>query len=336
MLLLRLFLKYVLPLGLAALLLWLVYRDTSLEELMRDLRDADYRWIFLSIIPAVISHLSRAERWRLLLRPLGHRPRLLTSFLAVMSLYFVNLILPRAGEVSRCGVLRKTDGVPIDASVGTVVAERGFDLLMLLLTVAVAFVLEFSRLSTVLGPLVSKRLATVEGGAVGLLLVGGLSVAGAVVALFLALRRRLRGSALYGKIEAFLEGVWAGLISVRHLDRPGAFVLHTVLIWGCYYLMAYWALFALPATADLGARAALMVFTLGSLGMVAPVQGGVGAYHFMVGAGLALYGVSEADASAAAALMHTSQTLFLLLLGGICFGLTFLVRSKRELVYDGK
>lgn len=325
--LLRFALKYLLPLGLAALLLWLVYRDTSFSALWADLRRANYRWILISVVPAMASHLSRAQRWRLLLVPLGHRPRLGTAFLAVMSLYFVNLILPRAGEVSRCGILRKTDGVPFDVTLGTVVAERACDLLMLLLTVVLALALEYRQLSEVLVPLLTTRAAAVQRAmpGVGTLLLLVAAGAGVGWLLWWTVRRWLRTSGLYHKLAVFLAGVWRGLISVRQLDRPVAFVAHSVFIWGCYYLMAYWAMFALPATAGLGASATLLVFVLGSLGMVAPVQGGVGAYHFMVIAALTLYGLTTTDASTAAALMHTSQTLFLLLTGGICFVITFFI-----------
>ncbi|SDK78561.1 hypothetical protein SAMN05421823_103559 [Catalinimonas alkaloidigena] len=331
---LKAFLKYALPVGAALLLLWYVYRDTSLEQLWRDLEKADYRWILLSIIPALISHLARSERWRLLLEPLGHRPRFVTAFLAVMSLYFVNLIVPRAGEVSRCGILRNTDGIPMDISLGTVVAERAFDLIMLLCTIGLAFMLEFDQLSELLTPLFSDKLNNTQSGLSGLVWGLGLAVLLGVglAVLVWTQRKRLQASALVQKLLGFGKGLWQGVVSIRYVRRPVLFLLYTMLIWVCYFLMSYWAMLAFPATAGLGAKIALVIFVLGGLGMVAPVQGGVGAYHFMVGGGLMLYGVSEHDGAAAAALMHTSQTLFLLIFGGFCFFLTFFYKKTPSLV----
>ncbi len=326
----RRFLQYALPLVAASGLLWFAYKDTDLQTLGRTFRTANYFWIALSTVPALISSLSRAVRWQLLLRPTGHTPSLWTTFLATMSGYFANLLLPRMGEVTRCGVLQRSDGVPLTTSLGTVVAERAVDLLTLLLVTAATLLLEFDRVSTFLFPLFAARLGNWQT-ALGPLLVAGVS--GLLLALmgaYLVRRYRpwLESQPLVAKLSAFAGNVWAGLLSIRRLRQRGAFLFHTALIWACYLAMAYLAFQALPETAGLPSVATLTILMVGSLGMVAPVQGGVGAYHLMVSGGLMLYAVPEVAANASAALMHTSQTLFYLVLGGLCFLLTLSYRKK--------
>ncbi len=327
---LRRFLQYAVPIVAAGGLLWFAYKDTDLQALGHTFRTANYFWIALSTVPALVSSLSRAIRWQLLLRPAGHTPGLWTTFLATMSGYFANLLLPRMGEVTRCGVLQHTDRVPLTTSLGTVVAERAVDLLTLLLLTGATLLLEFRRVSAFLFPLFAARLGNWQT-ALGPLLVAGVSVLLLVLAgvyLVRHYRTWLENQPLTAKIRAFVQNVWTGLLSIRRLRQRGAFLFHTVLIWTCYLAMAYLAFQALPETATLPPVATLTILMVGSLGMVAPVQGGVGAYHIMVSGGLMLYAVPEVAANASAALMHTSQTLFYLVLGGLCFLLTLSYRKK--------
>jgi glycosyltransferase 2 family protein len=320
-------LTYMLPLGLAGLLLWYQYKDTSAEALLNDFRGADYKWIFISIIPALISHLSRARRWILLIEPVGYKPRLSSTFLAVMSGYFANLILPRMGEVTRCGILQSSEKVPLSVSFGTVVAERTFDMFMLLIMVGMAFLLQFDTLSAFIGPLFTGKVSSFQSGVSGLMVLALLAVA-IVTALLLAFRKRIVATAFYGKARTFAIGVWHGLVSVRKMKRKWEFFAHTLLIWVCYFLMTYLVFFAMPATQHLSLSIGLAIFAIGGLAMIAPVQGGVGAFHFMVGAGFMLYGLTKGDADAAALIMHTTQTLFIIVLGGLCFLLSFLFTRK--------
>lgn len=324
--------KYSIPLGAAVFLLWYVYKDTNFTSILKDVKEADYTWILISIIPAVISHLSRARRWILLIEPLGYKPGLYPTFLAVMSGYFANLLVPRMGEVSRCGVLQNTEKVPLNVSLGTVVAERAFDLIMLLLLVGLAFVMEFNTLSEFLGPLFSDKFMALQERFAGAFLVlftaAVLLLAVAVGAYYF--RKKILAISIVAKAKDFAVGMLSGIVGVKKLEKKWEFLFHSLLIWFCYYWMFYLVFFALPYTADLGMSVGMAMFVIGSLAMVAPVQGGVGAYHFMVGAGFMLYGLEKSDADTAALLMHTSQTIFILLLGGVCFFLSFLMGKRRQ------
>jgi uncharacterized protein (TIRG00374 family) len=326
------FFKYSIPLGAAVFLLWYVYKDTDFSSMMNDFRGADFTWIFISIIPAVVSHLSRARRWILLLEPIGYKPGLYTTFLAVMSGYFVNLLVPRMGEVSRCGVLQNTEKIPLNTSFGTVVAERAFDFIMLLLLIGLAFVIEFDTLSEFLGPLFSDKFSAMqENFARSFAILAVVVVLGVVFAgMAYYFRKKLLAIGAVVKARSFAMGMLEGIISVRKMEKKWEFLFHTLLIWFCYFWMFYLVFFAMPSTTTLGFSAGIALFVIGSLAMVAPVQGGVGAYHFMVGAGFMLYGLTKSDADAAALLMHTSQTIFVILLGGLCFFLSFLMARKNK------
>src|SRR5690606_23635889 len=140
-------LKYTISLTVAGGLFWYVYKDLDITTSIAMLKGANYSWVFLSVFLAVISHFIRAYRWNLILEPVTNKPTLSRTFVAVMVGYLANLVVPRMGEVSRCGVLKKTDGIPMAVSIGTVVAERVIDLISLLIIIFVGFMIEFDRLN---------------------------------------------------------------------------------------------------------------------------------------------------------------------------------------------
>ncbi|MDR0544402.1 MAG: lysylphosphatidylglycerol synthase domain-containing protein, partial [Odoribacteraceae bacterium] len=143
---------------------------------------------------------------------------------------------------------------------------------------------------------------------------GAAAVAAAVVL--------LRRGAFSGRARAFLSGIKEGLLAVRSVPRVGWFIFHTLFIWLMYFLMLYACFFSFAFTSDLGPMTGLTVFVISSYGMVAPVQGGVGAWHFMVIAALALYlpatGEMESLSKAFALLTHGTMTVVYILLGVAC------------------
>lgn len=327
-------LQYTVSLILAVALLGYVLNAIHPGEMLSRFRQADYRWIVLSGLLSVVAYWSRAKRWCLLIEPLGYRPRVFHSFIALMSGYFVNMFLPRVGEVTRCGVLHKLDKVPVNVSFGTVVAERIFDVLMLFILLCFTFLLEFQRLGGFLTELLQSRFEWVskilhDTPTVLALVLSVTLFAATIVYLLFRYRRRLAKIRLVQKIAAFLKGMGKGLISVRKLKNPIPFFFHTGLIWVMYYFMSYVLFFAMPQTAGLGIRAGFTILIMGGLGMSAPVQGGFGTFHILVGNALVLYGLSQQDGLILATFMHTSQTLFTLLIGsiGLLIGL-FIQRKK--------
>lgn len=291
---------------------WLVYKDQDLERIESILKnDVNYWWVWLSLFLGLISHFSRTMRWVIMIEPLGQRPRVLNTFLAVMVGYLMNLVIPRMGEISRCGVLARYEKMSFTKLVGTVVTERIVDVIMMLLITLIVVVTQFGQLLTFLenNPNVKHQLESITLSPVAIL-----TVLCFVVVLYL-LRNKIKQSAFYHKIKEVVQKFGEGLKTIRNMKHKGAFIFHTVVIWVMYYLMLYVVFFAFDFTSNLSAMAALTTFVLGSYGMVAPVQGGIGAWHFMVIQALIVYGVDKADGVVFAFLAHSSMTGMLIVMG---------------------
>ncbi|MFD2933347.1 lysylphosphatidylglycerol synthase transmembrane domain-containing protein [Spirosoma flavum] len=331
-------LKYLVSLAIAGGLLWFTFQQSHLDaaDLWQKIKGADYRWVLLSAVLTIVAHWSRAERWRILLEPVvPQRPTSLDATVSVLIGYLANLALPRAGEVARCGTLYRLsaqDGapVPVNVSFGTVVAERLCDVLMLLLLLAATFVLEFDRLSQFFMGFLSGKLPKNSSGSGILLLAGAVVVGLALLSWFLFNRYRdaLGRHPLYQKVTAFGKGLVEGLLSIRKLHRPGAFILHTLLIWTMYYFMSFCLFFAMPATANLGPLAGLTILVVGSLGMAAPTPGGIGSFHLLVGQVALLYGLTSQDGQILATFIHGVSTIMIIILGILSLLVMLFRRNK--------
>ncbi len=322
------FFKYALPLVVAFLLLkFYVFKEISLSEMVREFKKANYYWVGLSGVMLLLAHVSRSHRWNLLLHPLGYRPSLFHTFLAVMVGYFANLILPRMGEVTRCGLLNKMERVPVNAAFGTVVAERIFDVIMLALLLSLNFVLEFKRLSGFFIDFFSSKLGGLAKVSQNIYIILTcliiLGLAG-IIAIY-KFRSKFNQIAFLAKIRTFVRGMMDGVLSVRKLDRKWDFVLQTILIWIFYYGASYSLTFALPDTQRLTWLAGLTILMMGGLGMAAPVQGGTGPFHILVSSALLLYGWNQQDGLILATFIWASQTLLTLVVGGLCFIISLFV-----------
>jgi len=319
-------------LAVAGGLLWYVFKDIDLPAMLTAIGQADYRWVAVYGVLILVAHWSRGVRWGLLMEPVVNQKISQTNLtMAVLTGYFANLLIPRMGEVTRCGTLNRTDDVPVNVSFGTVVAERIFDVVMLLLLIGLNFVLEFDRLSAFLIDFFNSKLNLGKAqDNSGLLIGAGLGlVLGAVAAwwLFNRYKDRLMQNPLLSKVIQFGLGLLDGLLSVRKLRRPGLFIFHTLLIWTMYYGTTFVLFFAMPQTAQLGPLAALTILVMGSIGMAAPTQGGLGSFNILVGSALVLYGLTQQDGQTLATLMLLSQWIFVILFGGVSF-LIVMARSR--------
>jgi glycosyltransferase 2 family protein len=314
-------LKYLLLLGLSVFMMWYALRGISFGLVMEQLGEANYLWLALGLLLAVGSYLSRAYRWRMQFYPLGHQISLKSATTALMIGYLANLVLPRMGEVMRCSILRRNEGIPLEASFGTVITERIIDLMLLLSLIGLTLVIEFERLSGFFWGLFSERYTAVTAHMDQVYIAGAILLVLVLAGVFLLIRylHKLREYALFNRITGVLRGLAAGVMSIQNIENKGAFLLHTGLIWGGYFLTTYLFLFTLPATATLGPAAALAIVAIGGLGMAAPVQGGIGVFHLLVSSSLLLYGLTKESGMAYALLLHTSQTLLVVLMGGISF-----------------
>ena len=322
-------LQYGLPVLLAIILMVYAFKGIEFEEVINQFKKADYRWILVSAVLALISHASRAYRWMLLVRPLGYKPTLLNSFLAVMNSYFINTILPRAGEITRCGVSKKLDKIPATTVFGTVVLERIVDMLMLLVIFVIFLIVEFNRLSIT----ILEYLQTKLNGFSPMLLVGGLVLIIFLVGLPIAYkyRKSIFKSHLYARLKGFALNMLEGLMSIRTVKNKPAFIFHTVLIWSMYYLMAYVLFFCFPETSHLDLWFGVILLIVGTIGMAAPVQGGFGTYHYLVGMIFGLRGMTPEEGVLLATFMHTVSTFVILVVGGLSFLITsFLIARNKK------
>ena len=305
-------LKFIAFLALGILLFWLIYKEQDVDRLKSILKnDVNYWWVWLSLFVGLLSHISRTMRWNLMIEPLGKKPRLLNTFLAVMVGYLMNMVFPRMGELSRCGVLARYEKISFTQLIGTVVVERIVDVIMLLLLTLVVIVGQFGQVLQFLenNPDVNEKLGNIA------LSPWVLVVLGVLVAVFFLSRKSLKKTKAYTKFRGILTNFAEGLRSVKNMKNKGAFLFHSVFIWVMYYIMLYLIFFAFDFTSHLSAIAGLTTFVLGSYGMVAPVQGGIGAWHFMVIQSLMVYGIDKADGMVFALVGHASMTVMIIILG---------------------
>lgn len=305
-------LKFIAFLTVGIVIFWFVYKDQDINRIKNILKnDVNYWWILVSLFLGLLSHVSRTLRWNLMIEPLGKKPKILNTFLAVMVGYLMNLVIPRMGEISRCGVLSRYEKISFSKLVGTVVTERLVDMIMLLLLLLIVITTQFGKVLRFLSnnPEVQDKLADVVSSPI---LIGGII---ALIAIIWLCRSRIKATGLFKRIVEFLKQFAEGFRSIRNMKNKWAFVGHSVFIWFMYYLMLYVVFFAFDFTTHLSAIAGLTTFVLASFGMVAPVQGGIGAWHFMAIEALLLYGIDRANGTVFALLAHSSMTGMLILLG---------------------
>lgn len=290
--------------------------DCSLiQKVLTDFKSVNLFWIIAAFIAYFISNMSRALRWKMLLKPLGSNTRTINAFLTVMLALFANLGLPRLGEVLRPVTLAKYEKLPVEKVLGTIVVDRTMDVLSLLMMIGLAFLLEYDTLWGYLSE--NMAIGTTSSLLSNPYVLGTLGIGIALLLTAFLFRQKIQASALYKKLINVLKGFGEGILSVSNLEKPWLFILYSLLIWGGYYLMFYFYLPAFGPTEHLGFVAALMVFVFGTFGIVIPSPGGMGTYHFLIIAALMLYGVSAGDAFSSANISffatHISNILFGLL-----------------------
>ena len=319
-------LKYLIGLGVAGVLLYLAFRNVDFESFIAKTKEVNYRWIYISVMLSLVPYFLRAYRWNLLLEGVGYTglstPRTAVS---VIIGYLANLALPRMGEVTRCAVLQRTEGVKFSQGLGTVITERAFDTLTLLGIIGLTFLLEYERLTDFFIENLFNKIQLSTGWVVALVMIGLL---GGIASILVA--RMLLKSSSTNKMVAFIKEIIVGLGSIRKVKRPIGFLLSTVGIWIAYYFMSYIIVFTIPETSHLDWMAGLALLVTGGIGMAAPVQGGIGTFHLFVSAMLISYGVDQQIGIFLATLLHTSQVGAVILFGGITsLILVFMQKSEK-------
>lgn len=322
--------KFGVSIGLGVLLVWLAVRKLTSNDI-NEMREAFSRsnWFWLIVGPAIgmASNLVRAERWNMLLRSIGYRAKFWNVAAAVYVMYIGNLAFPRLGEISRCGIVYTTDGIPVEKSIGTMVVERLVDVVTMLAVGVILFFLQYDLLQTFFNQyLVDPIKSKLNIGDGSMLIKLGLMVLLAIV--FGVIFLKVKNSKVGKMIQEKVMGLLYGINSIRTVENPLLFVFYSILIWAMYFVMQYCNFMALTETAHLGAIPALAILFFGAFAFIA-TQGGIGAYPLVVREILLLYGISANIGYAFGWISWSLQTLMVLVSGLIALGyLAFVKRSK--------
>lgn len=306
--------KYILLLGLAALLLWFSFKGVKWEDFVKGLKEADFRWIGLSMIIGIIAFLIRALRWRLIMIPLGKKIKRRDAWDGINIGYLTNFAIPRAGELARCGVITRKTGLPFETVAGTVVLERSIDLFSLGIVFLGVLFFFWDSFGNFIN---TEILASMESRfSIGLAVIAASALLAFLIFLYIIYKYR-QSHPVLRKIADIVKGVLKGLLSGFKMPQKWLFFIYTMLLWTCYWLMSYTSIMAFSSmNKGLGASDALFLMMVGSFGWVIPVQGGIGAYHLIISLALAsVYGISQTTGVIFATISHESQALTMLVCG---------------------
>ena len=298
-------LKTTLPLLLGGGLVWYSLARMDQEKMITHLRTANYGWIFLGLFFGVLSHLSRAYRWKFMLAPMGYKPKFTNSVLAVLIGYFVNLAIPRAGEVSRATVMVNYENIPFQKGFGTIVAERIADMIMMFLIIGITLFFQFDYILA----LVSENFDPIK---IGFLLLG---IIGATIVFTSFVKKAKQGFLL--KIKNFILSLVEGVTSILKMEKKWNFIFHTFFIWTMYVAM-FWATIPAIQGLEVPVGGILVGFIAGGFS-IAATNGGIGSYPLAVTGAFLLFNVPESPSEAFGWIMWSAQTLMIIVFGGLAF-----------------
>ena len=319
--------KIILPFLLGCLLLVFLYRNMDISEIWQLVKTGvDYKIILFSLVFGLAGNVIRGLRWGLLIRSIGEKFKMSNLINAVLGNYAVNLVLPRMGEIWRCGIITRYEKISFSKLLGTLFIDRISDTVMVGGIVLSIFIYNFDFFINFFQQ--NPNLVT-----------GFQSLTHSVwIYLFLAIIifsvwfvfKYLSNFTLVQKIKGILKDIWSGVKSVWLLESKGLFILQSFLIWTCYFFYFYITFYAFDFTRDLGISVGLIAFTMSSIGVAVPIQGGIGPWHFMVISTLVCFGVKENDAAAFALVVHTIQTAWFAICGLIGIIALPLTNRKQE------
>ena len=289
---------------LGVFLAWYALSKVSFDELLVYIKKADYKYIILGVCLGLLSHLSRAYRWLFMLEPMGYKVKFGNSIMAVFATYLINYTIPRAGEVARATILTNYENVPFEKGFGTIVSERIADLIMIFMIVLLALCMEFD--------LIYDFLLTRFNFSKIILLAITLLVLAILIFIYIARSR----SKIALKVKMFCKGLVEGVLSIFKMKKKWPFILHTIFIWTMYVLMFYVTSFAVEELHGISIGAILFGFISASLS-IAATNGGIGSYPLTVYAAFSIFGIAKEHSLAFGWIIWSSQTLMIIVLGGL-------------------
>tara|TARA_B100001109_G_scaffold9539_1_gene7214 strand:+ start:610 stop:1569 length:960 start_codon:yes stop_codon:yes gene_type:complete len=310
-------LKNLLPIFIGVFCIYYSFKDISFSEFKEYFTKINYLWVFVGISLGALSHISRSYRWKFLIEPLGYKLGFINSVLTVFSAYLINYTVPRAGDIARGTMISKYENIPFEKAIGTIVAERAVDVLCILIIIVIGLIIEFDKISNKLIDFVEKSdFSTV---------LFYILIVVIVTATFYLIIKRFK---FYKKIKSFLSGLIDGITIIFKMKNRNQFIFHSIFIWLMYVLMFY---FTSKAFVDLNQVTFFQLtisFTLAALSIMLS-NGGIGIYPLAVEESLGWYGVQSATGLAFGWVMWLSQTLMVVIFGGLSlFILPFINRNK--------
>lgn len=324
--------QYIILLSFGVILCVAFFNDLNLEELKLKVQRGNLSWFYVVMLVSILVYTFRTLRWQMLIRSIGHETKFHNAFAALSISYFVSFVVPRLGEITRCLSVKKQHDIPFMQLLGTVIIERVIDILCLIILIGLTIVLQFDKIMefmqiNVFQPIYDKIILKIAAGNTTILIVV-LSALILALSLFIYFRNYIRERSPKLVVK-FLEGLKEGITSVSKLKNKKVFILYTILIWICYYLMTYFWFFVFPETSVLTWGACLSILTIGTIGRSVPIQGGgMGAYHFLVMSVVVLYGLDSAWGKDLATLIHAGQTFFTFAMGLVGLLIFFVVFWK--------
>ena len=309
--------KILLPISIGVFCIYFSFRNINFSDFTKYFYQINYSWVFLGIILGALSHLSRSYRWKFLIEPLGYKLGLANSILAVFSAYLINYTIPRAGDIARATMISKYEKIPLDKTIGTIVAERAIDVVCILIIIGIGLIIEFQKIS-------EKLISLIEGQELSTILIYVTTISMFVIILFLFLKK----SKYYSSMLNFLSGITQGLTVVFRMEKRNLFIFHSIFIWLMYLLMFWVTSMAFIELHDFSFYQFMISFTLAALSIMLS-NGGIGIYPLAVEESLGWYGVQSTTGLAFGWVSWLSQTMMVVIFGGLSlFVLPFINRKN--------
>ena len=314
---LKSYIKILLPISIGIFCIFFSFRNIGFTVFTKYFYEINYLWVFVGIFLGALSHISRSYRWKYLIEPLGYKLGFINSVLAVFSAYLINYTIPRAGDVARATMISKYEKIPLDKTLGTIVAERAVDVICILTIIATGLIFEFNRIS-------EKLISLIENTEISVVII----YVGVIILILFVSNRVLRKSKYYKSILNFFSGIIEGLTIIFKMEKRVPFILHSIFIWLMYILMFWATSMAFFELHDVAFYQFMISFTLAAISIMLS-NGGIGIYPLAVEESLGWYGVQSTTGLAFGWVSWLSQTMMVVIFGGLSlFILPFINRNK--------
>ena len=314
---LKSYIKILLPISIGIFCIFFSFRNISFTDFTKYFYEINYLWVFVGIFFGALSHISRSYRWKYLIEPLGYKLGFINSVLAVFSAYLINYTIPRAGDIARATMISKYEKIPLDKTLGTIVAERAVDVICILTIIATGLIFEFNRIS-------EKLISLIENTEISVVII----YVGVIILILFVSNRVLRKSKYYKSILNFFSGIIEGLTIIFKMEKRVPFILHSIFIWLMYILMFWATSMAFFELHEVAFYQFMISFTLAAISIMLS-NGGIGIYPLAVEESLGWYGVQSTTGLAFGWVSWLSQTMMVIIFGGLSlFILPFINRKK--------